>query len=217
MRSICTMKLINSSLRLLRKFSSGRYWDQRYTRGGNSGPGSYGRLAEFKAKELNKFVRDQGIRSVIEFGCGDGNQLSLAAYPLYTGYDVSPVAIRICRERFAYDKTKQFFVISEYTDTTAELALSLDVIFHLVEDKTFDAYMSRLFNASSKFVIIYSSNQTKQLKPISKHVKHRQFTNWVEKNVSANWSLVETIPNAYPYDGNCERTSFSDFFIFRKY
>lgn len=57
------------------------YWESRYATGGTSGPGSSGKLAEFKAEVLNSFVRRDNVLSVIEFGCGDGNQLSLASYP----------------------------------------------------------------------------------------------------------------------------------------
>jgi hypothetical protein len=55
---------------------SGSFWENRYRTGGTSGSGSYGRLAEFKAEILNEFVRERGVSSIIEFGCGDGAQLS---------------------------------------------------------------------------------------------------------------------------------------------
>ena len=59
-----------------RKFTaSDDYWEERYSKGKNSGAGSYNELARFKAEVLNGFVQKQNIRSVIEFGCGDGNQL----------------------------------------------------------------------------------------------------------------------------------------------
>ncbi len=57
------------------------YWDQRYLSRGNSGVGSYGKFAEFKAEIVNDFVRENGIMSIVEYGCGDGNQLKSAAYP----------------------------------------------------------------------------------------------------------------------------------------
>jgi hypothetical protein len=60
---------------------SSNYWNRRYKDGGNSGPGSYDRLAEFKADFLNRFVGENRITSVVEYGCGDGAQLSLARYP----------------------------------------------------------------------------------------------------------------------------------------
>ena len=60
---------------------SALYWERHYARGGTSGPGSYDVVREGKADFLNDFVRTQGVRSVIEFGCGDGHQLSLCEYP----------------------------------------------------------------------------------------------------------------------------------------
>ena len=45
-----------------------------------------GELAKFKARVMNDFVRENGIRSVIELGCGDGMQLALADYPRYLGH-----------------------------------------------------------------------------------------------------------------------------------
>ena len=61
--------------------TSGSYWEERYARGGNSGAGSYNRLAEFKAEYLNRFVSEHEIKTVIEFGSGDGGPLRQASYP----------------------------------------------------------------------------------------------------------------------------------------
>ena len=60
---------------------SQEYWVKRYEKGGNSGPGSYSELAKFKARVLNDFVRNEHVQSVIEFGCGDGNQLETRRVP----------------------------------------------------------------------------------------------------------------------------------------
>lgn len=88
---------------------SARYWDRHYARGGTSGAGSYGPLAGAKAEFLNNFVIKNRISSVIEFGCGDGHQLSLADYPRYIGLDVSRTAIELCKRTFMDDRTKSFF------------------------------------------------------------------------------------------------------------
>ena len=82
---------------------SKNYWIERYDSGGNSGDGSYGKLAEFKAEILNEFVQQNNIKTIIEYGSGDGNQLTLAEYPSYTGFDVSPKALSLCREKFLND------------------------------------------------------------------------------------------------------------------
>ena len=194
-------------------FRSGDYWENRYVAGGHSGAGSYGRLAEHKAEVLNTFVAENQLHSVIEFGCGDGNQLTLVHYPAYVGVDVSLAAVQMCRKQFAGDATKQFLTLEAYADETAELALSLDVVYHLVEDEVFTDYMKTLFRSASRFVIIYSSNQVDGKK--NKHVRHRVFTDWTEQ-YAEGWELAEKRPNAFPYVEDPQNESFADFYIFRR-
>src|SRR5690606_21928172 len=86
--------------------SSGDYWRRRYSLGGDSGAGSGGSAAEYKASVLNAFVRRNRIRTLIEFGCGDGRQLSLAEYPEYLGIDISADAVLRCRAIFEGDPGK---------------------------------------------------------------------------------------------------------------
>ena len=194
---------------------SAQYWENRYKSGNNSGKGSYGELAEFKAEVLNAFVAENGIRSVIEFGCGDGNQLGLAAYPEYFGYDVSVTAIDMCRKSFAHDSTKSFALVEEYRGQQADLAISLDVLFHLVEDDVFEAYMQRLFAASTRFVIIYCSNDDRPIEKRSPHVRHRRFSDWVARHIPS-FRLVRRVANRYRGGRKTRQghSSPSDFFIY---
>lgn len=194
---------------------SEKYWRDRYDSGGNSGDGSYRKLAEFKAGILNMFVREQSVQTIIEYGCGDGNQLKFAEYPSYTGFDVSLKAINLCRELFADDATKTFRLMKEYAGEKAELTLSLDVIFHLIEDDIFDEYMHRLFNSAENFVIIYSSNTDENTPDQAEHVKHRKFSEWVERK-KPEWKLRRHVPNKYPFTGDIKRGSFADFFIYER-
>ncbi|MDN3725282.1 hypothetical protein QRD02_12915 [Aequorivita sp. SDUM287046] len=192
------------------------YWENRYVNYRDSGPGSYGRLADFKAEILNSFVKENNIKTVIEYGCGDGNQLSLSNYLKYIGYDVSNKAIAICENRFSNDSTKQFKIISSENKIyeKAELTLSLDVLFHLIEDEVFNEYMQRLFESSTKYVIIYSSNYEAFIAP---HVRCREFTKWISANVSENWALQQKIDNRYPFDEeDPDNTSFADFYIYKR-
>jgi hypothetical protein len=76
----------------------------------------------------------------------------------------------------------------------------------------FDAYMRRLFESARRFVIVYSSNMDQDWP--RKHVRHRQFTRWVEQN-KPDWYLQSTLKNAYPYDpADPDQTSFADFYVF---
>ena len=191
------------------------YWEERYARGGNSGAGSYGKFADFKADVINAIVTENSINSVIEFGCGDGQQLVKANYPSYVGFDVSASAVRLCNEQFVNDYSKSFNLLSAYSGETAEMSLSLDVIYHLIEDDVFEAHMQRLFSSATRFVVIYSSDTDENAGYENSHVKHRKVTSWIGANIDG-WALYRHIPNRYPFKGNHTRGSFADFFIFVK-
>jgi len=194
---------------------SNAYWEQRYASGGDSGPGSYGKLSEFKAVVLNEFVAKHDVRSVIEFGCGDGNQLALAKYPTYFGLDVSEVAVGRCRKLFAADTSKRFGLMAEYAAEKADLTLSLDVIFHLVEDDVFESHMKTLFESAKRYVIIYASDSDDNRGLEGFHVRHRKFSVWIQQNLP-QWKLIEHIPNKHPYRGDYKQGSFADFFIYTR-
>jgi SAM-dependent methyltransferase len=192
---------------------SASFWERQYARGDTSGPGSYGWLGEAKARYLNNFVSDHDVQSVIEFGCGDGHQLSLAEYPRYVGLDVSRTAIELCKLRFADDLGKSFFLYdgSCFVDHAglfaADLALSLDVVYHLIEDQVFETYMTHLFTAGLRYVVVYATNS--EIRDDAPHVRHRCFTAWVEDN-HPKWCLRQIIPG--PNTGPRR----ADFFVYKR-
>lgn len=193
-------------------FVSAAYWEQRYRHGGNSGAGSYGRLARFKASVLNALVEEHKVESVLEFGCGDGAQLSLTNYKAYVGVDVSATALAQCRVRFAGDASKRFVLPAEVDGLQADLALSLDVLFHLVEDDVFEAYMRRLFAAARRYVVIYASDR--DAATADAHVRHRAFSKWIAAH-APGWQRSRHITNPYPFEpSRPNETSFADFFVF---
>jgi len=85
-------------------FDSRRFWENRYKNNGNSGCGSYGHLAEFKAIVINNFVYKNNINSIIDYGVGDGNQLKLINTEniKYTGIDISPTIIENCKKIYEF-------------------------------------------------------------------------------------------------------------------
>ena len=199
---------------------TGDYWEGHYKAGGNSGGGSYNRLAEFKAKVINEFIVETNIKSAMEFGCGDGNNLSLIKYPKYIGLDISPTAIKICINKFKNDLSKSFYVYNSlaFRDSqklfVSELCVSLDVIFHLVEDELFKKYMNDLFAASEKYVIIYSRDYAENQ---VYHQKSRSFSKWVDENQKA-FRMIKKIENPYRFDPkDPENTSNALFIIYEKY
>ncbi|MGI9287908.1 MAG: class I SAM-dependent methyltransferase [Pseudomonadales bacterium] len=201
-------------------FKSSNYWEQRYADGRDSGSGSEGRLAEYKAEFLNKFVESNDIESVVEFGCGDGRQLSYANYKKYTGLDVSESALQLCREKYREDSSKRFVLADSFVENLksdsdrADLVLSLDVIYHLVEDAVFEKYIADIFATAKNWVIIYSSNyDAKQEKA---HVLHRKFTDHIA-GIIGGWSLHEHLRNKYAFEkDDSQSTSHADFFVYRR-
>ena len=198
------------------RFTSAGFWENRYASGGNSGAGSYNHLAQFKAEVLNGIVNEFGIRSVIELGCGDGNNLEYYQIQQYTGGDVSPAAIAVCRSRWAKDASKTFVLMSDLGAARAELAISFDVIFHLVEDSVYETYLGKLFSSATRFVLIYSSHVN--FRPPEPHVRHRNFLQWCYEH-QPEWLLTRFIPNRFPTPDIAvfdPKSSFSDFFLFRR-
>jgi cyclopropane fatty-acyl-phospholipid synthase-like methyltransferase len=155
----------------------------------------------WKAEVINRWVHQTAASSVVDFGCGDGQQLALATYPRYLGIDPSATAVRMCMARFAEDETKSFLCLrhGEFADPAgwlvADLALSVEVLFHLVEDDVYDAYLRTLFGSASRYVVI-CSNDTEGTHR-APHERHRSFTAWVAQNLPG-WSLEERID---PPDG----------------
>lgn len=212
------MKNFRSSIREKFFFDSSSYWEHRYSSGGTSGSGSYGRLARFKADFLNNFVSSYQISSLVELGSGDGAQLSLSNYTNYLGVDVSLTSVNLCRTIFSDKDSWQFTTLADYKTSKHvnkyELALSLDVIYHLTEDCVFNDYMSLLFESASRFVIIYAYDFSREYK--SKHERGRKFSTWIS-SYARDWTLLNVVKNPFPYDpASPDDTSQSDFFVYQK-
>lgn len=196
---------------------SGPYWEDRYRSGGNSGVGSTGEFAAVKAQVVNDFVRDNQIRTIVEFGCGDGSQLALAEYPTYVGLDVSETALSQSSHRFSGDSTKSFFLYrpSLFIDRQrvfhADLALSLEVIFHLIEDDIYDLYMQHLFGAADRFVLICSTDIDLEVGVPQR--RHRQFSDWVADH-APEWERVQVVENPLSDWGDSVLGARQDFFVY---
>lgn len=196
-------------------FSSSQYWEDRYKAKGNSGSGSYGRLERFKVEFINSFIDENEIKTVLDIGCGDGNQIKDLVDLKYTGVDVSETIVENCKMMYQDDSSKLFYVYSEnlWRSEKYDLCLSLDVIFHLVEDEVFDRYMQDLFDNSKRFVIIYASNYERKMS--IDHVYHRKYVQWCEENLDG-WSLKDITLNPFPFESDESSESVSDFYVFEK-
>jgi SAM-dependent methyltransferase len=186
------------------------HWERHYEHGGNSGPGSYGESASYKARLINEFIREHGIRSIVEFGCGDGNQLALIEIEEYVGLDVSRNAVERCVARHG-DAPKRSFIWydqnyfhSPQQVVSADCAMS-DVVFHLIEDDVFARYIRNLFCCARRFVIIYGLDRDDvQRGHVS--VRYRKYSDYIAQNIS-DFRVVEHAPRT---------DQFEDFYLYER-
>jgi SAM-dependent methyltransferase len=188
-----------------RDFNSDQYWENRYQIGGNSGAGSYGALCAYKAKHVNEFIRNKKIRTIIDFGCGDGNQLSYLDCETYLGLDVSSTILNQVREKFKNDDSKRFELYHGNTET-AELGLSCEVLFHLIDDGVWEDYLLSLFSNSEKYIIIFAADYDED---VTHHVLARHFTMYIKEKFS-EWKLIKHIPNTENLD------TLSEFYFYER-
>jgi predicted TPR repeat methyltransferase len=181
------------------------FWEERYKAGGNSGAGSYGEYAKHKADIINKIIIKYNIKTISDFGCGDGNQISLLkGFEQYNGYDISEHILNSCKEKFK-NSENMLFHSSIPNLPEADLCVSLDVLYHIVDETEFENYLYFLFRKSKKFVLIFSSNHNKNNHNVKNYIFHREFTNWINNN---EFKLIEEI------DNNLETSA--KFFLFER-
>ena len=170
------------------RYRAESYWEQRYKLGGHSGAGSRGGAAKAKAAWLATFARSNNVRSIVEFGCGDGFVLRLwwsalaPAPPRYHGFDLSPSVVRMNQKKWVSTGNVTFSVLRPLerpaVDKHGELTLSMEVLQHIVDQGQYEAYLDKLFATSARFVAIYGANINRRHEAV--HMKLRRFTDDVE-------------------------------------
>lgn len=179
------------------------YWEKRYAKGGDSGPGSQGEAARLKAKYINKVLQQPAIRTVVEWGCGDGQQLSLFDLNSveYLGIEVSETALCRCMLKCPWSS---YVLWSEdfQMQFKADLSMSIDVLYHLVDHKEYSYYLKRLFNSAMKYVLIHSTDKDEES---NLHVRHRKISDDI-RNMFLDWELIDKEKGV----GDCQ------FFLYRR-
>lgn len=140
------------------------YWEDIYRYGGTSGNGSYGEIALFKANIVNNIIEKYNANTVIEFGCGDGNQLGYMNYNNYIGFDISNSAVERCRNLYINDNSKEFihytpdsFDCSPYR---ADMVVCLDVLYHITDENDFVNTLTYISKCASKVVVLFTKLTT---------------------------------------------------------
>lgn len=172
-----------------------KIWEDRYVNKGNSGFGSYQKdLYDYKLGFVRDVITQYNIKTVFDYGCGDGHVVSeiIAGRDVdsYIGIDLSPYIIEQNRKKY---KDKIYYTLEEYNfdqKETFDLVISLDVIYHIMEEAFYYETLSKLFELSKKYVLIYAVDKDLLY---SGHMHFRRFTN----KIPNNYKLVksEKTPN----------------------
>lgn len=167
------------------------YWDGRYTAGKRgSGEGSRGAAARRKAAFVNRLTDRYRVNRIIDWGCGDGEIAARLKVRRYVGLDVSAAALALCRQSVLLPRCSWILINgTRYPEglPPAGLALSLDVIFHLTDQRLYRAHLRHLFR-SAPLVCIHSSNFDEAG---GAHVLHREFL----PDVPRGWRCVHEGPD----------------------
>lgn len=174
------------------EYTPAGYWERRYRDGRTSGAGSEGDEGAYKAAYISDFIAAHEVQRVIDWGCGDGQVLAQIDLhgAKYLGTDVSPTARDLAQSR----RPELSFVPPSdiiANGVTADLGLSMDVLFHLPYMNDYLEYLDRLFGTSTAFVVIYSTNYAGGR--TAHHVYRREFTPDIAE-LFPDWELttVET-------------------------
>lgn len=180
------------------------YWDRRYREGRSSGAGSEGNEGQYKADYVSDFIHNRQIKSVIDWGCGDGQVLELIRLEGadYLGVDVSDTIIFRMARKFP---ALTFTADSGVGNRIADLALSMDVLFHLPDDGDYFQYLDQLFGSAEKYVMIYSTNYAGGR--TARHVYRREFTPDIAERFP-EWKLT-TVESPL-------REGLASFFVYEK-
>jgi hypothetical protein len=125
--------------------------------------------------------------------------------------------------RFADDPSKSFALYDPecFSDSagliTADLVLSLDVIYHLIEDGVYDLHLRHVFGAARRYVVLFTSDaENPSLSgEFAPHVRNRPVLRDVAERFPA-WRLRERIDNPRPWSRENTSGSIADFFVYER-
>lgn len=185
-----------------------KWWNSWYGSGHSSGPGSEGKLLEYKVNYLNKLFKEHNIKTVLDFGCGDGVVASKLNCQFYLGVDISDQAIKLCKARinrqgFSFER-RHFFdhtpmVIKNKFASSLDCCMCIDVLYHISDVRVLNKTLETLFTLRARIIVLYtfleyaefSEDMMEYLKP-SACLYCRNFSD-VLANLSKSYKLIDKV------------------------
>jgi len=198
--------------------SSHQYWADRYLHTNFQNSSGNGRLKfrlSYKAKMLNKIFKTYEITKVADFGCGDGLLASKLKITKYYGIEINSEIVDNLKNKFLGKNEFEFSTKFESQwRNKIDASISVDVIFHLIEEDVYQKYMNELFFADAKYVVIRAYNHKSQGTGRNSHILHREFLNTIKKYFP-NYNLVNVSSprRRHIYLSDSDKNQF---FVFKK-
>jgi hypothetical protein len=125
----------------------------------NSGLGSRGQLAKFKADFVSKFVKDNNIQTLIDFGCGDLYNSSMIEVPSYLGVDIVAHNMPDNPRANTFEAVVSRFDEFE-CEEPADMVLCMDVLYHILpgEQDYLKAALENMLKSTKKYLVIYAQD-----------------------------------------------------------
>lgn len=121
---------------------------------------------------LVPLVRSLSVRTVLEVGCGSGDNLAVLAgsgdYAL-TGTDIAPAALDRARQRVPHARLQVLDIETQVLPETFDLVMSLQVVEHLAEDRAALAHMARM---ARRYVLV--STMRGRMRPSEAAIGHQR-------------------------------------------
>ncbi|MFA5886400.1 MAG: class I SAM-dependent methyltransferase [Patescibacteria group bacterium] len=193
------------------KFNYTNYWEKRYRQGGNSGLGSYGVLSDFKTNIINKFIQEYQAETMIDFGCGDGQQIKNIKIKKYLGLDIAPSSVQMCQKLYSDDQSKSFILYHPQSFFNnfikADLVICLDVLYHITSEVDLKKTLTDIFSCANNLVILYTNTENFNYRR-GRHIVYWDTYKYLKE--FKNFLILETIAQKY------RDQSGADFIILKK-
>ena len=153
------------------------FWDSWYRKGRSSGAGSSGDERKLKIEFIKENCAD--VKSILDIGCGDfqvGKEIcEIFPEAKYVGLDISENRIeRNCSKfkQYRFEKMSDYSSVSEFD---AELILCIDVLFHQLDDSSYQELLQVLKTSSWKYLVLTEYDDAMITVYNGTDLKHRHF------------------------------------------
>ncbi len=132
---------------------------------------------------------------ILDAGCGSGrNMVELARYGTVTGIELSATSVDVARERQVGDVVEGSVLEMPFAEDSFELAVSLDVIEHLQDDRAALAELRRVVAPGGALLVTVPAYQGLWSRHDEINHHHRRYSRrtLVQAAESAGWSCTRT-------------------------